>query len=204
VIQERRRLARDLHDSVTQSLHSLVLAGETSSHRLALGRLDRLEDSLKQMTAAARQALKDMRLLLYELRLVPLEDIRLKEALETRLDSVERRAGARAELEIRDDLAWPSFWQGKVYPIVLEALNNSLKHSQADQLRIMVNENRQGVEVIVQDNGLGFNLAQVNSGGMGLKNMHERAEQLGGSVEIQSGIGAGTTIRILLPRQAVA
>ena len=110
VLQERRRLARDLHDSVTQSLHSLVLSAETAENRLRLGKLDRLEQSLDQLAESARQALKEMRLLLFELRLASPDQINLIEALQIRLDAVERRAGIQAELIVEGVANLPKTW----------------------------------------------------------------------------------------------
>jgi signal transduction histidine kinase len=197
VRQERRRLARDLHDSVTQSLHSLVLASDTASHRLSQGKMERLGESLAHMAESARQALKDMRLLLYELRLVRLEDIRLEEAIETRLESVERRTGIQAEIHSDRTIDWPPGWQGEAYAVVMEALNNSLKYARATSVLVEVSQAAGKILVRVDDNGVGFNPHNA-SGGIGLKSMSERAEQLGGTLEICSKPGLGTQIFLSL------
>jgi signal transduction histidine kinase len=197
VRQERRRLARDLHDSVTQSLHSLVLATDTASHRLSQGKMERLGESLGHIAESARQALKDMRLLLYELRLVKLEDIHLEEAIETRLESVERRTGIHAEVRSERSIDWPPKWQGEAYAVVTEALNNSLKYARATSVIVQISQEGEKIVVRVEDNGVGFN-PQNQGGGIGLLSMAERAEQLGGSLEIQSSLGKGTCILLIL------
>jgi signal transduction histidine kinase len=196
-LQARRRLARDLHDSVTQSLHSLVLATDTANHRLSQGKMERLAESLAHIGDSARQALKDMRLLLYELRLVKLEDIHLEEAIETRLASVERRTGIQAEIHSDGAIDWPPRWQGEAYSIVMEALNNSLKYARATCVVVEIGKAANKIVVRVVDNGVGFS-PQSQAGGIGLLSMAERAEQLGGSLEVQSTPGAGTCIRLTL------
>jgi PAS domain S-box-containing protein len=196
VLRERRRLARDLHDSVTQSLHSLVLSADTATNRLRQGKLDRLEHSLSQLAESARQALKEMRLLLFELRLASLDQVNLVEALQIRLDAVERRAGIDAQLIVDGPPAWPRAWEGEMYCIAMEALNNSLKYARATRVFVRLRGEAAAVDLEIGDNGLGFN-AQTNPvGGMGLRNMAERAERLGGRLTISSEQGAGTRIQL--------
>jgi nitrate/nitrite-specific signal transduction histidine kinase len=201
VHQERRRLARDLHDSVTQSLHSLVLSTETANYRLSQGKMERLGESLAHIAESARQALKDMRLLLYELRLVKLEEIHLEEAIETRLESVERRTGIHAEIRADRTIDWPPGWQGQAYAVVMEALNNSLKHARATAVTVETRQADGKILVCVEDDGVGFD-PQNQGGGIGLKSMAERAELLGGSLEIDSQPGCGARIRLCLDPQA--
>ncbi len=196
--RERRRLARDLHDSVTQSLHSLVLSADTASNRLKLGKLDRLESSLAQLSESARQALKEMRLLLYELRLVPLEEIPLVEALQTRLEAVERRAGVQADLAIEAPNGLPKAWEGDLYAIAVEALNNALKHARASRVSIRLVRSEGGCTLEIADNGLGFDPARPKPGGMGLHSMAERAERLGGRLQISAQPGQGTCVRVTI------
>jgi signal transduction histidine kinase len=202
VRKERRRLARELHDSVTQAIHSLVLSADTSLHRLKEGRLERLEQSLEHMAASARQALKDMRLLLYELRLVRLEEIKLHEALQARIESVEQRSGIEANLAIEEGLIWPPGWQGEIYALIMEAMNNSLKYSRSPRIDVAVRMPSSGLEVRITDYGVGFNPDEAGSGGMGLKTMAERAERIGGTFQLRSRPGAGTMIQVQVKRPA--
>jgi signal transduction histidine kinase len=193
VIKERRRLARDLHDSVTQSLHSLVLSAHTASNRLKQGDLTRLETSLDQLSEAARHALKEMRLLLYEMRLVPLQQVDMVEALHMRLEMVEGRAGIDGRLEVADGASWPKAWEGDLFCIASEALNNSLKYGQAAAVTVRLRGDPASLYLEIVDNGRGFD-PQRFTGGMGLINMRERAERLGGRMEIHSAPGHGARI----------
>jgi signal transduction histidine kinase len=174
-----------------------VLATDTASYRLSQGKTERLGESLAHIAESARQALKDMRLLLYELRLVKLEDIHLEEAIETRLEAVERRTGIQAEIHADRMIDWPPGWQGQAYAVVMEALNNALKHARATAVAVDVSQVDGKILVQVDDNGVGFN-PNNRGGGIGLKSMAERAELLGGSLTIDSEPGKGTHIRLCL------
>jgi signal transduction histidine kinase/HAMP domain-containing protein len=197
--QERRRLARDLHDSVTQSIHSLVLSADTASHLLKQGRFAPLEKFLGQLAESARQALKEMRLLLYELRFAPLEQMDLLEVLQTRLEAVEQRAGIEAELIVDGPADWPRAWEEDLYCIAMEALNNALRHARASQVSVHIRGGGSGAVLEVADNGLGFDPQQRSVGGMGLRSMAERVCRLGGELTVDSAPGRGTRIGVRIP-----
>jgi len=199
-MQERRRLARDLHDSVTQSLHSLVISSETAS-RLVQTHPERLEQVLSHLAASARQALKEMRLLLYELRLVPLEEIHFVEAIRTRLEAVEGRANVAVEFEVDPEASWPQAWELEMYPIAMESLNNALKHSRATRVQVLLQAQAETLEMEIRDNGCGFDPQAIPPGGMGLHTMAERAHHLGGCLVVRSAVGQGTSIRLSVPRK---
>ncbi|MBI4674711.1 MAG: PAS domain-containing protein [Chloroflexi bacterium] len=194
--QERRRLARDLHDSVTQSLHSLVLAADVATNRLRQGKLERLEESLAQLTQSARQSLKEMRLLLYELRLAGPDQIKLTETLPLRLEAVERRAGIETEFCADDLGALAPEWNINLHAIAMEALNNSLKHAQATRVAVRLCKLPRGVALEISDNGRGMNGASNLSGGMGLTSMRERAERIGGTLTVTSAPAQGTRVQV--------
>jgi signal transduction histidine kinase len=197
--EERSRLARDLHDSVSQSLHSLVLSAETAN-QMNHTQPDRLERALAHLVTSARQALKEMRLLLYELRLMLApEATGLQSALENRLDAVERRAGVEASLVVASDASWPGSWDSELYFLAVEALNNALKHSRASQVTISLRGDLEDFEICVADNGQGFDARENcrQKGGMGLSNMAERAQRLGGRLQIETDPGNGTRVSFL-------
>ncbi len=200
--EERRRLSRELHDLVTQSIHSLVLSSDTAQSRLKNKNYARLENTLALISESARQALKDMRLLLYELRLVRLEEVNLYDALQTRIESVEKRAGIQASLTYQQEIVWPIGWQGEIYAIVMEAMNNSLKYARASQIVVTILTVEKIFEVTIKDNGVGFDQTLTSTGhqtGIGFHSMKERADKLGGMIFIQSGLGEGTQIKLKIP-----
>ena len=195
--EERQRLARDLHDSVSQSLHSLVLFAETVSYNFEQGQLDNLEHLISRMGVSARQAYKEMRLMLYELQ-APWEKkhLSLQEALQARLRAVESRSQVETELIVEGFPQWPQEWEGNLFWIATEALNNALKHSRAEQVSIHLRNDGGLIVLEVIDNGIGFDSASAYLGGMGLDNMAVRAAQIGGVLAVVSAPGEGTCIRL--------
>lgn len=200
VQQERRRLARDLHDSVTQSLHSLVLSADTTRALAQRHQLELLEPTVAQLAESARQALKEMRLMLFELRLATLDQMNLVEQLETRLDLVERRAGVDAQFDVDESLSLPPEWTRELYPIAMEALNNALRYAQATQVWVTLRGNPDSFRFEIADNGKGFD-TQHPRAGMGLQSMRERAERVGGTFAIESAPAQGTRVRVRITQR---
>jgi signal transduction histidine kinase len=198
-LDERNRLARELHDSVTQSLYSVTLYAEAAARQVEAGNQEAVIDHLRALRDTSRDALREMRLLIYELRPPEIERIGLAAALRARLQAVETRGGLRAELVQEGDENVAVSVQQELYHIAREALNNSLKHAQANHIvvRLLYHPDRTVLEV--QDDGAGFDVeAGMDAGGMGLHTMQERAERLGGRLEIQTVEGTGTLVRVTL------
>jgi len=197
VMEERERLARDLHDSVTQSLYSLTLFAEAGRRSAKAGDLERVESYLARLGDTAQDALKEMRLLVYELRPPALEREGLVGAVQRRLGAVERRAGVKAHLLADDMIRLPACVEEGLYRIAQEALNNSLKHAVATSVTVCIRVSDEHVELEVVDNGIGFNPDTTdNGGGMGLANMRERAKMLGGALRVVSAPGEGTKVSV--------
>ena len=209
VVEERQRLARELHDSVTQSLHSSALLAEAGQRLVSAGDLERTGHYLARLGEISQQALKEMRLLVYELRPLALRQVGLVGALQHRLDAVERRAGVDARLVVvgrapgeRQEPDLPADVEETLYRIAQEALNNALKHAQPSSvtvtLRIDGPPAGRRVDLEVADDGRGFEPDGVDgvdgTGGIGLVSMRERAEKIGGTLTIRSAPGEGTTI----------
>ena len=195
IVRERERLARELHDSVTQSLYSLTLLAEAGRRWSERGDLDRVEDSLERVSEIGQQALREMRLLVYELRPLVLRREGLVGAIQHRLDAVEKRAGVDTELLVDGHLDIPSAVEEELYRIAQEALNNALKHSGASAVSVHIHHEPDQVVLRIEDNGTGFDPTTApNQGGMGLASMRERAAKVGGTLRIDSAHGAGTTL----------
>jgi signal transduction histidine kinase len=198
VMEERNRLARDLHDSVSQALYSMSLLA-TAGRRLAQSGSNQtlLDDTLLELGTTSQQALKEMRLLLYRLRPLALQFDGLAETLQHRLDAVEKRAGINARLIMPGELPLlPPDIEETLYHIAQEALNNALKHADATAVTVQLTLEADGVvQLVVVDNGRGFDLTlALETGGMGLANMRQRAESQGGALTIESLPDQGTTI----------
>jgi len=198
LLEERQRLARELHDSVTQSLYSLTLLAEAGLDLLAQRDFLRLERCLRDQGENSLQALKEMRLLIFELRPPLVGDRDLTKALQDRLEAVERRAGIQAQLNVAGILSLPVQVQEELFNIAREALNNSLKHSGASSVLVTLRSSPSEVQLIIEDNGKGFNLQTNQSAGMGLTTMRDRADRIGGILEIESDSGKGTKVAVKL------
>ncbi len=200
VMHERQRLARELHDSVTQSLYSLSLMAEAARRLVAAGNKDRGMGYLVRIGESAQQVLKEMRLLVYELRPLMLERDGLASALKQRLETVEGRAGVETKLVVEGAGLLPEHIETELYRIAQEALNNSLKHSNATSVAITLQTGRDPVSLTVIDNGRGFAAEEIaDKGGLGLVSMQERAQRLGGRVEVESAPGEGVSITVTIP-----
>lgn len=196
--EERQRMARDLHDSVSQSIHSVVLFSETLAATLEKQDYARALQIIKRLEASARQSHQETRLLLYELQDEgPGRDINLIPDLEERLNRVERHSGLRAEIVQEGSLEnCPPEWQSTLFWIAAEALNNAMKHARARKIRILIRSFEHLLEMEVQDDGVGFDPAKSRHGGLGLENMQARAALMGGQLSVESQPGQGTTARI--------
>jgi signal transduction histidine kinase len=200
VIEERQRLARELHDSVTQSLYSATLLTETARRSAAAHDLARTQSYLEELGDITQQALKEMRLLVYELRPPMLEQEGLVGALQGRIDAVEGRAGIQARLFVEGEIAPEPLVEEALYRISQEALNNALKHAAAASVYIRIRAYDDRIEMRVVDDGQGFDVqAARERGGMGLTTMRERADQIGGALNVRSAPGKGTTVRVVVP-----
>jgi signal transduction histidine kinase/ligand-binding sensor domain-containing protein len=206
--RERKRIAAELHDSLGQQL--LIIKNWAM---LALNGLDgrnALKQPLDEISETASHAVDEMREIAYNLRPYQLEKLGLTAALR---GLVTRVAGAseigfRAEIDNVDGL-FSQEMEISIYRIVQEALNNTVKHSQATQGRVLVTSNAETLNLIIEDNGCGFTppegrAAQQSHKGFGLLGIAERVRMLGGRVVIESAPGHGSRIQIFLKTQANA
>jgi signal transduction histidine kinase len=198
VVSERQRLARELHDAVTQSLYSQTLFARSAIDALEEGRLDRTQEHLRQVEDSASQALREMRVLLHQLRPPDLADKTLADAIEERLSLVERRVGIEANCAIDPDLELDEATEAALYRVILEALNNTLRHAEASQVDVQLHRAPDGLALFVIDDGRGFD-PEDRLPGMGLNSVRERAAQLGGELHIDSQPGRGTALLLKVP-----
>jgi PAS domain S-box-containing protein len=199
VLAERSRLARELHDSVSQSLYSVSLLAETARHLAEAGDLKNTHRSLAELNETVQETAKEMRLLIYNLRPEILKREGFRGAIQQRLDAVESRSGIKGELVVASDRKLSKLEEDAFYRITQEALNNILKHSSATAVNVKVHINQNTVELQVEDNGIGFDQKlTTEKGGIGLISIQERADHLGGSFSIDSKPGKGTILKVVI------
>lgn len=197
VATERNRLARDLHDAVTQTLFSASLIAETLpliyENNESEGR--NLLQELRQLT---RGALAEMRTLLLELRPIALEESELPDLLLQLSEAVTGRTGVPINTTIEKPCKIPTQVRIALYRIAQESLNNVMKHARASEVNVNLSGCSEGevVSLSITDNGRGYDTNQVSSDRMGIKIIHERAQAIGAELDIRSEPGMGTRVEV--------
>jgi signal transduction histidine kinase len=193
---ERARIARELHDAISQDLFSLrLLAGGL---RKALPAGSPLRPQAETMEQTATGTMHEMQALLLELRPVALEDAGLVPALEELCGAYRERLGVTVDADLEPVQLTPPA-EHALLRVVQEALANAVKHARPNRIRLRLHQRDGQVAVTVSDDGAGFDPARVDRHGMGLGLMRERIAELGGTFQLDSTPGEGTSVRILLP-----
>lgn len=200
VTQERNRLARDLHDSVTQTLFSMTL----TTRAICLMLEENPQEAavqLEHLQKLAESALAEMRSLIAQLRPSAIEAQGFIPTLRQHLTMRHQRDNLSVTLEVTDEPRLSPQQARNLFGIVQEALNNVVKHAQTDQATVTVSQADGTIYVAVEDHGVGFEMASVQSDmmGIGFVNMRERAEMLGGTLAITASPGKGTCIQVKAP-----
>lgn len=199
VLEERRRMARDLHDTVSQQLFAIHMSA-SALPKVLVHNEEQGKIVLEQLITMSHMAQKQMRALIAQLRPVELEGKNLAEALEKWFPDYCRQNGLKGmkELELQGEL--PEAIEHQLFLIIQEAMANIVKHAHAVLVSMSLREGQHQVVLSLSDDGQGFNEGLQKQGSYGLLTMRERAEKLGGHVEIISKEGAGTTIRVHIPK----
>lgn len=196
--QERNRLARELHDSVSQALYGIALGARTA--RALLERdPSRLREPLDYVLSLAEAGLTEMRALIFDLRPDSLEQDGLVSALTRQTDSLKMRHHINVALDLCPEPDLPLESKEALYWIAREALHNTMKHAQATCIQLRLAQEGDQLLMEVSDNGIGFEVGGVFHGHLGLRSMQERAARLHGSLEIISQPNRGTQVRVRVP-----
>ena len=199
-LQERQRLARELHDSVAQALYSIALGARTA--RTLLDRdPSKLAEPLDYVLSLAQAGQAEMRALIFELRPDSLEIEGLVTALKKQTEALQARHGLKVVIELGNEPLLPIMVKEALYRIAQEALHNSVKHAHATTVELRLRTNASEISLEVIDDGVGFNPEQSFPGHLGLQSMRERVTHLGGTLQITSAVGQGTHIRVMIPHQ---
>ena len=194
--EERRRVARELHDEVGQAISGVLVELGRAANRLPPESESRADLSLaRQLAERAVEDVRDMALLL---RPSMLDDLGLVPALKWQAREISRRTGVKIKVAaetVADDL--PDGYRTCIYRVVQEALNNAARHAHASWVRVEALQDNDQIRVSIHDNGSGFDPSQDK--GMGILGMEERVKSLGGIFRIDSEKGSGTVVSLLLP-----
>ncbi len=197
-LQERQRLARELHDSVSQALYAIGLGAHTAREAIASDSEQALA-SIDYVLALAEAGLAEMRALIFELRPESLEIEGLVAALTKQVAVLRTRYKLNVEADLGEEPDLSMEMKHALYRIAQEALHNIVKHARASVVVLQLA--RQANEIILQvrDNGRGFDQAGHFPGHLGLRSMHERVSKMGGTLTIESIPGQGTCVGVRMP-----
>jgi signal transduction histidine kinase len=194
---ERARLARELHDETGQALTSILLGLKALEERVET---DDRQAAIAELRGLVVATLQDVRRLAVELRPAALDDFGLVPALERLCDTMFEQGGVAVDVQsYLDDQRLPAETETALYRIVQEALTNVLKHASAARVTVRLRQSERFVELLVQDDGAGFDPRGVRDGGLGLVGMRERVALLGGRMVVDSSEGAGTMLKAEVP-----
>jgi signal transduction histidine kinase len=198
--EERRRLARDLHDAVKQQLFVIRMAAATAEVRFDTD-ADGARAALAQVLTATRDAMTEMTALIEQLQTTPIENVELASALKQQCDALAIRTGARIRCDVGalpPSQTLPLGAQSGLFRCAQEALANIGRHARATEVDVTLASNMQQMALTIRDNGAGFDPFAVVRG-MGLENMKARAADAGGTFTITSAPGRGTTVEVAVP-----
>ncbi len=197
VVAERNRLALDLHDAVSQKLFGLVLSAEAAATLLERDPVAAREQVVK-LQASAQEALDELRSLVFELRPPDLERDGLCGALRKHVEMLRRVQQREIELDVDEVLPGDAARDREVLRIAQEALQNALRHANAEHVVVRLHSDDGRLVLAVADDGVGFEPrgTGLRSRRLGLTSMEERAQRIGGRLELRSAPGAGTTVRL--------
>ena len=195
VLEERQQLTRNLHDSVIQSLYGLVTLSEAGQIKAENGEEEYVKRLFTRIGKTARQAIREIRLFIHQLRPPVLEQEGLINALDLRLAAVEGRFDIQVNLNVEEELKLTAEIETAFYHIAEEALNNILKHAQAETININLHATDQNIVLEISDDGCGFDSQNLTNRGLGLANMQERINTIHGELLVRSEPGKGTLVR---------
>lgn len=203
IAEERTRIGREMHDGMAQVLAYVNTKAQAIEQYLKSGKNDEATRQLDQLAAAAREAYTDVREGILAMRSQPTGDRSLSEVLRQYFAQWQASSGIAGEITLDEPLTVPPRVELQLLRVIQEALANVRKHSKANRVRVAVRRHSAGLETVVEDDGVGFDpesVARAELPRFGLSIMRERAESVGGRLDIESRIGQGTRVLFELPK----
>ncbi|WP_077615687.1 sensor histidine kinase [Caenibacillus caldisaponilyticus] len=197
-IEERQRLARDLHDAVSQQLFALNMLASAAKKTIDKNP-EAAKRQIEEIADIALKAQGEMRALLLHLRPVHLSGDSLQEGMEKLIDELARKTNIRFETDIQPIEGLSKGVEDHLFRLLQESLSNALRHSGATVIKLELRQTSQAVVLKVHDNGKGFDVTEEKKASYGLKTMRERCEELGGQLTVTSRLGEGTFVDVRIP-----
>jgi signal transduction histidine kinase len=198
-LEERQRLARELHDSVSQALYGIALGARTARRRVGDDGPANVTEPLDYVLSLAEAGLTEMRALIFELRPESIAQEGMVAAIGRQVAATQARYGVRVTADLCDEPDVSLDVKEAVYRITQESMHNTVKHARATKIGVTMSCGSDGLLLEIADNGQGFDTSGEFPGHLGLRSMKERARDIGGELEIESEPGEGTTVRLTVP-----
>ncbi|MBJ6360202.1 sensor histidine kinase [Paenibacillus sp. GCM10012307] len=198
VIEERQRLARELHDAVSQQLFAISMTA-TAVGRTIDKDFERARRQVELIEEMASVAQSEMRALLLHLRPIHLDGKNLAQALGSLLDELRQKVPMDIKLDMDPGITLMPDAEDHLFRIFQESLSNTLRHAKATAMEIRLFRYGKQIHLTLRDNGVGFDLEAKKQTSYGLLTMEERVHEMGGTMKLQSAPGEGTTIEIWIP-----
>lgn len=198
VIEERQRLARELHDAVSQQLFAISMTATAVSRTIERD-WERAKRQVQLIEEMASVAQSEMRALLLHLRPVHLDGKNLAAALTALVDELKQKVPMKIDLDVDDSITMKPEAEDHLFRIAQEALSNTLRHAKAESMEIKLHRKGPEVRMLLKDTGIGFDLEAKKQTSYGLLTMEERVNELGGYLHMISKPGEGTSIDIRVP-----
>ena len=203
VRQERARIGRELHDSVSQTLYAIILAASRARSLSRRNQHAEIQHVIEDLLQLANDGQAELRALMTDMRPSQLTAEGLNAALTTLAVDVQKRHGLDIRLSLGQEPDISADAMQQLATIGREALHNVVKHGGADHVDIALEYDVDRLALIITDDGQGFDPAAPRPGHFGLQSMRERAAAIGGMLEVLSSEGAGTQVRVRVPRHAI-
>ncbi|MFE5324124.1 sensor histidine kinase [Paenibacillus sp. NPDC056579] len=203
--EERKRIAREIHDGLAQTMANVVLRTEIAERMLTKQAYTSVKEELVDLKGQVRGGIEEVRKIIFNLRPMALDDLGLIPAVRKFVQDFEEKSRIRTQFDFTGkDSRLPSGMEVAIYRLVQEAFSNVAKHAQASHVTLEVTYQQQMVKIVVTDNGIGFAVESIDKkiekgSHYGLIGMRERVELLEGRMELQSAKGAGTKVSMLIP-----
>ncbi|PYI57428.1 HAMP domain-containing sensor histidine kinase [Paenibacillus flagellatus] len=204
VIEERKRLARDLHDTVSQQMFAIHMSASSLAKMMERGQTEAAGPILEQLVTMSNLTQKQLRSMIAQLRPIELEGRRLSEALDKWFPDYCRQNGLQGSMDIRLNGPLSDGIEHQLFLIVQEGMANVVKHASAKHVALSLHDNGNQYVLQINDDGLGFHTDQARANSYGLSTMRERAQKLGGDMDVRSKSGAGTRLKVSIPKFAAA
>ncbi|RPF54348.1 sensor histidine kinase [Aquisalibacillus elongatus] len=198
--EERRKLSREIHDGPAQMLANVLIRSDIVDKTIKQKGIDEAVKEIREMKEMARNALYEVRRIIYDLRPMALDDLGLVPTLRKYLTTVEDYHNLKVQFDVRGkEMRYGQKFEAAVFRMVQEAVQNALKHAEASLIKVLFETTQHQLNVIVIDDGVGFDQSEKKNQSFGLIGMRERIEMLDGELKVESQIGDGTKVKISLP-----